>query len=115
MKKYTFYDSVYFADVLLTIGKTDGVLAGSTQVETKQTKKGLQVRYHAHIDSEKDFYGLMHECVHLVKHIFIDRGVPFTAENDEAVAYYMMYWFKRMWRALGKAKNHIHGDPKMVK
>ncbi len=102
MKKYTFYDKVYFADVLLTIGKTDGVLAASTQVETKQTKKGLNVRYHVHLDDAKDFYGLMHECIHLVKHIFIDRGVPFTVENDEGIAYYTMYWFKTMWRKLGK-------------
>ncbi len=107
MKEYKFYDKVYFADVVLSTGKYEGVLSGFTQKETKETKKGTLVQYHIHIDDSKDFYGLMHECIHLVKHIFIDRGIPFTSENDEGIAYYMMYWFKTLWRALGKSKNHI--------
>lgn len=104
MKKYKFYDKVYFADVVLSVGKQKGVLSGFTQVETKNKNGEIFVCYHIHIDDPKDFYGLMHECVHLVKHIFIDRGIPFSAENDEAIAYYMMYWFKMLWRALGKEK-----------
>lgn len=51
---------------------------------------------------ENDFYTLAHECIHLVRHILTDRGIPFTPENDEIIAYYHGYWLKRLWRLSNK-------------
>lgn len=49
-------------------------------------------------------YTLSHECLHLVQKIFKDRGVPFTDENAETVAYYQDFWFKYFWELVNKKK-----------
>lgn len=100
---YKFYDPVFFADVIVEIKKDiTSELSGEVRVETRQGKKGQEVRYVVRIESKEDFYTLQHECLHLVKQIFVDRGVPFNDSNDEAIAYYMEYWFKKIWRRINK-------------
>ena len=54
------------------------------------------------LEKGKDFYSLVHECIHLVKHIFVNRGIKFDANNDEQIAYYHEYWVKQFWHAIGK-------------
>lgn len=100
MKK-RFYDPLYFATVILTDKSGYEYLGGSTYKETITKGKEKYVEYFINVE-KKNFYTLQHECVHLVKHIFVDRGIPFTAENDEVIAYYLEYWFKRLWRAINK-------------
>jgi len=117
MKK-KLYDPVFIADVILITGdwndikmhgqmlNPDGaLLSGSVSViETKNKLGQIQREYLIHIEDPKDFYTLLHETVHLVKTIFTDRGIPFTVENDEMIAYYQSFWFKKLWRILSKKR-----------
>jgi hypothetical protein len=101
MKK--FYEPVLFSDVVVKIGDpVRGELSGSTETQEKITKKGKEVRYLITLQSNKDYYCLAHECLHLVKRIFTDRGIPFNEQNDEMIAYYQSYWIKRIWRSMPK-------------
>jgi hypothetical protein len=40
----------------------------------------------------KDVPTLIHELYHLCVKIFDIKGIPLTAENDEAMAYYLSFW-----------------------
>lgn len=95
------YEPILLANVQLDLSKKDKLFSAYTDIVDK---KGLRY-YVIHLDDKKDFYALLHECVHLTKRVFQDRGVPFNAENDEAIAYYMTYWFKRLWRRLNKEES----------
>jgi len=77
-------------------------LAGSvTFLDTEE--KGKKYRdYLIHIEDPKDFYCLLHEVVHLVVHIFTDRGVEYSEHNNELIAYYQTFWFKKLWRITNK-------------
>jgi len=103
-KKYKFYDKIYFATVIVKVGEPLDKLrnAGMTTLDIDNKKGGTKRYYLINLDNKKDFYSLMHECLHLVRRIFDDRGVEFRAENDEAIAYYFMYWFKQIWRRINK-------------
>lgn len=96
------HDPVFSTDVILSTGKIDGEpLAGYVQTEDETTRDGrIFRRYHIHIEDPHDFYTLLHESTHLVRRIMTDRGIPFTPENDEVIAYLQTYWFKRLWRRL---------------
>jgi hypothetical protein len=99
VKKKRFYDPLYFANVVLEVGTHAEVIDCWI---TREVKPDKTVWYTVRLNKKENFYGLMHECIHLVRHIFDDRQIPFDSKNDEAVAYYMMYWFKRLWRAANK-------------
>ncbi|MEK9207719.1 MAG: hypothetical protein AAB922_04505, partial [Patescibacteria group bacterium] len=96
-----FYDSLYFANVKLQIGgQRDSKL--SCWVQREEDQKDHTVTYIVYMENKDDFYGLLHECLHLVKLVFIDRQIPFVSENDEAIAYYLCWWFKTLWRVSHK-------------
>lgn len=99
MEKIKFYDPLLFANVEVRIEKVENRLL---QAAVDQYEKDGFVYYTVQLESKKDFYSLMHECVHLVTRIFEDRGIPFRGENTEMIAYYQGYWFKRIWRRLNK-------------
>lgn len=106
-KEFTFMDDIFSAIVVVRIENTgEERYQALVRAEEKKDKKGNLILRHVMIlENRKDFYTLMHECLHLVKGIFVDRGIPFSAENDEAVAYYQEYWFKRIWREISKKSN----------
>ena len=60
--------------------------------------------YHIHIDNPQNFYLLMHECVHIVNRIFEDRDIYYDKAEDELFAYYLTFWFKKLWRYYGNIK-----------
>lgn len=43
---------------------------------------------------------LSHECIHATHAILEDRGIDWTAQNDEVVAYTQAYLFKEILTAL---------------
>jgi hypothetical protein len=92
------YDPLYLANVDLRIGKGSNLFG----CYVERIVKNNTVRYVVSMENRDDFYSLLHECVHLVKHIFADRQIPFDARNDEAIAYYQTWWFKKLWRASHK-------------
>lgn len=101
----TFYEPVLLTTVVVKIKKPDrGELSGTTSTEEKVTKTGKEVRYVILLEDNKDYYTLAHECLHLVKRVFEDRGIPFNSKNDEMIAYYQTYWIKRIWRSMPKRK-----------
>lgn len=103
MKQYTFYEPILFAKVVVRIEKDpESCLGGSARREERMGKDGKEVRYLLQLENNKDFYTLQHELIHIVKQIFVDRMIPFTAENDEILAYYLEYWFKTIWRRINK-------------
>jgi len=52
------------------------------------------------VKEHDDYYGMVHETVHLVKRIFEIMGIPFNEENDEIIAYYQNYWVRKFWRVM---------------
>jgi len=54
------------------------------------------------IEKSDDYNGMVHETIHLVKRVFEIMGVPFTAENDEIIAYYQNYWVRTFWHKMSK-------------
>lgn len=94
-RSYKFYDNVYLAYVELQfIECGDGVLYG--RVDRFENKNG-EKRYVVSLSSFEDMDILLHECIHLVSYIFKDRHIPFDEFNDESIAYYYTWWFKRLW------------------
>lgn len=57
------------------------------------------------LNNNKDFYMLMHEVVHLVRMVFTPSGVITDLSiGDEHIAYYQVYWFRRLWRWFSRVK-----------
>lgn len=101
----TFYDNVFNATFGIEIGNlSDEHFDAETEVQEKTFKNRTWVRYIARLQNKNDFYALIHETLHLVKNIFNDRKIPFTAENHEIIAYYQTYLFKKLWRSIHKPK-----------
>ena len=83
---------------------------GSISLIDTQEKDGGKTReYLLWIRQKRDFYALMHETLHLVRHILADRGIPFDSNNDEVIAYYHTFWFRKLWRTMNKKGGGKHG------
>lgn len=104
MKEIKLYDKVFLADVEIVVGRVNNNIhlgeVESVDVVTKDDK--IFRKYRVFLENKKDFYTLIHETVHLVEKIFTDRGIAFTKENGELIAYYQTYWFKEIWRKINK-------------
>ncbi len=57
------------------------------------------------LDDIDALYNMIHETVHLVRLIFNHFNIPFTAENDEMIAYYQNYWIRKIWRVMAISDN----------
>lgn len=103
-KSKVFYDPIFFAEVQVVVGEVETkTRSGELEIRERDLKDGsVETRYILYLLDKKDFYTLMHECLHLVKHVFVSRMVPFNETNDELIAYYHSYWFKRLWRWVNK-------------
>lgn len=121
MKAHRLEEPVFLADVWFLYGGTveevknwykkkkitsdfDPKLQGYVELLDFTKDDGTVERSYILRIEENDFYTLSHECLHLVRHILTDRGVPFRPENDEVIAYYQGYWLKRLWRLTNKKK-----------
>ena len=93
------YEPIFSAEVEVRYTRNAGQLAAYVETELQPTGAPLYVMY---LTDHRDFYTLIHECIHLVKRIFADRGIPFNAENDEAIAYCQTWWVQTLWRACHK-------------
>lgn len=120
MIKKFLYEPIFFADVIFIAGcsldqlnkyldkkgyPSDGAQkfnAYTCTFEKKLKGGNLQVKYLIWISDKKDFYALVHETNHLTQKILTDRGVPYTSENTEVIAYYQDFWVKRLWRLMNK-------------
>lgn len=49
---------------------------------------------------------LAHECLHAARTVLDSRGVPFTSENDEVVAYLQEHLVESTLRELKKGRRH---------
>lgn len=118
MRAKKFYEPLYEADVLFLTETTPNEIKeylkkhkysgegegfdttmGSVSTMDMVDKDGRKIRnYMIIVEKKKDFYTLLHECLHLATHILNDRLVPITADNGEALAYYQTFWFKKLWR-----------------
>lgn len=106
----TFYDKVFNATIGIEIAKPSrDVFDAESGIEEKQVKGGTLRRYVVTLQNRKDFYALIHETIHVVKNVFTDRGIPFTAENHEMIAYYQSYLFETLWRAINKPSGKKKG------
>lgn len=50
---------------------------------------------------------VVHEIWHLVNRILADRGLFEDAGKDEAYAYYIGYWFERIWNLLKPTHSNV--------
>jgi hypothetical protein len=57
------------------------------------------------LEDNKNFYALLHECVHLTGRILKNMDVnKDLIKNDEHIAYYLEFWFRKLWRFFGNLK-----------
>lgn len=94
-----FSDYIFLAKVRVTTG-TKLHSSGCDAYTDTEIKDDLR-RYHVHLDDNRDFYALVHECHHLVYRILRDRNIE---ASDELLAYYQSYWVKTIWREIGWPK-----------
>jgi hypothetical protein len=84
----------------LTIDLNDYGMDGYVIVTLKDIKKKLR--------SWKSFSRgvgvIVHECLHATKAVLMSRGVPFTPENDEIIAYTQEHLVESMLSALTKGR-----------
>ena len=92
------FDEVYKVDIRVKVDKDMSYYAGRVNVN----RDGMWPIYELTMKNRRDFYTLVHECLHLVVHIFNDRGLPFEASNHEFIAYYLESLVQRIWRGLHK-------------
>jgi hypothetical protein len=110
MKKRLFSDDVFVVDVYALSGtreeaqgfldkeKADFKLGGNGCCLALPDNRGF-VLWLMHPD---DFYVLMHETLHLVVGAFEAKGINVNLANEEEViAYYQAYWFRKLWRWFG--------------
>lgn len=77
--------------------------SGSVTLLDKTDHLGRQTReYLVIVEGKKDFYTLLHETIHLVHHILSDRMIPVNEKNTEIIAYLSEYWFRTLWRFMGR-------------
>lgn len=50
---------------------------------------------------EKDLPSLAHELIHLTTHLFHEKSIPISYDNDETLCYYVEYWLNRISQAWG--------------
>ena len=54
------------------------------------------------VDKSDNYNTMVHECLHLVRAVFKNHGVPFNSKNDEIIAYYQNYWVRTFWHKMSK-------------
>ncbi len=113
MKQKVFSDEVFIVDCYAICGtreeaqeflnkkKVDYTLGGNGCCLALPNNEGF-VLWLEHSD---DFYVLMHETLHLVVGAFEAKGINVNLANEEeVVAYYQAYWFRKLWRWFGNLK-----------
>ena len=113
---YVYRDPVFQVDVHLRTGSRKKVekfcnnlnindynAAGCWTMEIVK-KDGRQSAYLIWLRDKTNYYHLAHEALHLVKMIFKDRGIEFTSDNDEMIAYYQEYWLRRFWGSISRSR-----------
>lgn len=119
MRVKKFYEPVLFASVLF-IGECSpqeldeylkskkmplmeaGKMMGATATYYKGLPNGGEQTIYLLWMESANVSTLIHECLHLVKRILTDRGIPYNETNDELMAYYQDYWFGTIWKYLKK-------------
>lgn len=117
MKSKWFWEDVFQVSVLATTGtkeearkaldkhKVDFAFKGVGFCVEMPDNKGFLMW----LEYPKDFYHLLHECVHLVRETFYTKGMNTDLSNeDETFAYYLCSWFKVLWRFYGKTGKEKH-------
>lgn len=113
MKKKLLTDDVFIVDVYAITGTREEAQKFLDKEGVKQTLGGVGCCY-ALPDNKgfvvwlmhpDDFYVLMHETLHLVTAAFEAKGINVNLANEEEViAYYQSYWFRKLWRYFGNLK-----------
>lgn len=55
-----------------------------------------------------DTQTLVHETLHLVYKILDDRGILLDNDNNETVAYYLSFWFQKLYSLMLKEVENVH-------
>ena len=58
-----------------------------------------------HLD---DTQTLVHETLHLIYKILDDRGIVLGNNNNETVAYYLSFWFQKLYTLMLKEEKNVH-------
>ena len=97
LKKHSFYDEVFFVEVTVMLVSSLGKNGGECLSE--DSDDGIK---HYKINLiEINQFDLVHECIHLTKGVFEDRGIPLNLkEDDETFAYYHNYWCCKIWKVI---------------
>lgn len=76
--------------------------SGATFTVEMKTDTGAYNAYYVWIEDRSSIPVLTHECLHLVKNIFVKRHIPFDAANHELIAYHLEYWVETFIEAILK-------------
>lgn len=76
---------------------------------TMQANTEERTYYIIWVRNLNDTQTLVHEVLHLTYKILDDRGVVLSNDNNEAVAYYLSFWFKKLYLiGIKKGDNNAH-------
>lgn len=113
MKKKLLRDDVYLVDVYAITGTREEAQKFLDKNGVEQELHGVACCYALPNNNgfvvwllhPDDFYVLMHETLHLVVAIFETKGINVNLANEEeAMAYYQSFWFRKLWRWYGNMK-----------
>ena len=114
MKKKLLSDDLYIVDVIAVSGTKQEVQKvlneNKSDFVIPENCEGFCVKLPARalciwIKNPRDFYILLHETIHLTRIVFADCGaITDLAVGDEHIAYYIAFWFRKLWRFFGNIK-----------
>jgi hypothetical protein len=109
--KFKFLCPIFGIEVFLILGdkkqlksitenSEEGCFGAETHIlyDDKDIVKGFLVW----LEKKDNYYGMVHETLHLVKGIFKTVQISFNEDNDEIIAYYQEYWVKKFWSKMSK-------------
>lgn len=110
-KTYHIHDEMFHAHVVFYVGKSpeDKALAACVyDRECTGVNAGIK-EYVIELKDPSNFYGIVHEVVHLVQHIFTDRDILFNEANHEVMAYYQEWWVRKLWHLASRNLDKPNG------
>ena len=100
--KYKFICPIFRIEVWLCMGNKEKDEGYSASVGTVTKDSGDIDHITVWIEKPDNYNDMVHETIYLTKRIFEIVSIPFTAENDEIIAYYQNYWVRKFWNKMSK-------------
>lgn len=107
---YKFICPIFQVEVLLILGDKKQLKKYNISSENSCYDAGVYelleneivIGYIVWIENKIAYNSMVHETLHLTRMMFQMLNIPFTAKNDEMIAYYQNYWVRVFWNKMSK-------------